>query len=150
MREREAEARRPIISLRQFLALAALVFGAYFAFSFGSLVLTAYRLNHEAEALRAEIEELRAENDQLQTRVAGLREPAAVEDIARTELGWTRPGETQVVVSVEPSSAVILPHSARATATPVPNWQLWASLFLQSAPEPAAGLGASTILTKGP
>jgi len=134
MKQREAEIRRTIISWRQFLALAAVAVGAYFLISFGNLVLTAYQLNLRAEQLRGEIKSLQAENEDLQRQVQALKEPAAVEEIARTELGWVRAGETQVVVSVEPGSVVAVPPTTPAIAGDRPTWRRWLDLFLQTEP----------------
>ena len=131
MRQRESEPRRAIISRKQFVALAAIAVAGYFLISFGNLVLTAYRLNVEAEALRTDIKALSEENEALQLEVDGLEGQATVEAIAREELGWTKPGETQVVVDVEPGSSVVLPETERPISPPVANWRRWADLLLQ-------------------
>ncbi len=47
--------------------------------------------------LRARNRELAAENDRLSREAAALRDdPAAIERVARSDLGWVRPGEIVV------------------------------------------------------
>jgi cell division protein FtsB len=56
-----------------------------------------------AEALAREIDQLRADNSRLATEIAGLRaDPAAIERLAREELGLARPGETVFLIREEP------------------------------------------------
>jgi cell division protein FtsB len=54
-------------------------------------------LGRELTALRARNHELAAENERLAREAGALRDdPAAIERVARTELGWVRPGEIVV------------------------------------------------------
>ena len=131
MAQRGAGRGRGIISWRQFVALVAVAVGGYFMVSFGNLVVSAYRLNTQAEELRSEIKTLRGENEALQLEVKSLNDEAAIESIARQELGWTRPGEIQVVVDVEPASSVALPPPARSPKQVVPTWRQWLDLVLE-------------------
>jgi cell division protein FtsL len=57
-------------------------------------VLAMRRAQQEAKSVRAEIDQLNQENSQLQENVKSLRtDPAAIERIAREEMGLARPGE---------------------------------------------------------
>ena len=57
------------------------------------------RARHDRRALTAEIDSLRAENARLRARVQALRnDPAAIEAIARQELGLLRRDEKVVVI----------------------------------------------------
>ena len=59
-------------------------------------------LRHDLAALRARNRELAAENERLAREAEALRsDPAAVERVARAELGWVRPGE--IIVDLAPS-----------------------------------------------
>ena len=59
---------------------------------------------HDARALASRIEALRAENAVLRRRAdALLRDPAAIEAVARETLGLMRPGEVLVTRSARPS-----------------------------------------------
>ena len=51
-------------------------------------------LRHDLAALRARNRELAVENERLAREAEALRsDPAAIERVARAELGWVRPGE---------------------------------------------------------
>jgi cell division protein FtsB len=57
-------------------------------------------------ALRATVAQLRLENQHLQAEGRRLQtDPAAVEEVARRELGMVRPGETMIVVRDAASAA---------------------------------------------
>ncbi|HVV51031.1 MAG TPA: septum formation initiator family protein [Polyangia bacterium] len=54
-------------------------------------------LGRDLAALRARNQELRAENERLEREAEALRDdPAAIERVARADLGWVRPGEIVV------------------------------------------------------
>ncbi len=58
-----------------------------------------WRARRQYETVQAELVRLRAERDRLRERARRLREdPAAIEELARRELGLVRPGETLVFV----------------------------------------------------
>jgi len=57
-------------------------------------------LRHDLAALRAHNQELAAENERLAREAEALRtDPAAIERVARDELGWVRAGEVVVDLS---------------------------------------------------
>jgi len=57
-------------------------------------------LKRDLTALRAHNQELAAENDRLAREAEALRDdPAAIERVARDELGWVRAGEVVVDLS---------------------------------------------------
>lgn len=57
-------------------------------------VLAMFRSQKQAAEIRKQIDELDAENRKLQDRVKSLKtDPAAIERIAREEMGLARPGE---------------------------------------------------------
>ena len=60
-------------------------------------------LRRDLAALRAHNRELAQENDRLAREAAALRDDAAaVERVARVELGWVKPGELVVVLDPPP------------------------------------------------
>jgi cell division protein FtsB len=84
--------RKKAAGLASAIALIALLVGSLFG-DRGILHLMTQR--QRAEALAREIDELRDENARLTAEIAALRsDPAAIERIAREELGLARPGET--------------------------------------------------------
>jgi cell division protein FtsB len=72
-------------------------------------LLAMLRANHEYDQLALSISRQRAENARLRDQIRRLRDdPAAIEEIARRELGLIRPGERVFIVKdVPPAKA---PH----------------------------------------
>jgi cell division protein FtsB len=69
-------------------------------------LLAMLRARHEYDALSASIARQRAENARLRETARRLREdPAAIEEIARRELGLIRPGERVFIVKDLPPAA---------------------------------------------
>jgi cell division protein FtsB len=65
-------------------------------------LLAMLRARRENDALAATIARQRLENSRLREEVRRLREdPAAIEEIARRELGLIRPGETVFIVKTK-------------------------------------------------
>jgi cell division protein FtsB len=88
--------RKKAAGLASAIALIALIVGSLFG-DRGILHLMAQR--ERAFALAREIETLRGENARLAGDIAALRtDPAAIERIAREELGLARPGETVFLI----------------------------------------------------
>ena len=84
--------RKKAAALASAIALIALLVGSLFG-DRGILHLMTQR--ERALVLAREIESLREENARLAGDIAALRsDPAAIERIAREELGLARPGET--------------------------------------------------------
>jgi cell division protein FtsB len=74
----------------------ALAYVPYHLYARSGLAKT-ITLKRDLTALRARNRELAAENDRLEREAEALRDdPAAIERVARTDLGWVRPGEIVV------------------------------------------------------
>jgi cell division protein FtsB len=59
-------------------------------------------LRRDLATLKARNRDLRAENERLAREAEALRDdPAAIERVARAELGWVRPGE--IIVDLAPA-----------------------------------------------
>ena len=86
------------VPLAQFVAIIALTISIFLIVDLGRRAATNYRIQREAERLSQEVEVAR----QYQARLLARRTYAAsdlyVEEVARNELKWARPGETVVVV----------------------------------------------------
>lgn len=92
----DAHLRRRAATLASLIALIALVVASLFG-DRGMLHLIAQK--ERAEALAREIDELREENERLARDIAALKsDPAAIERLAREELGLARPGETVFLI----------------------------------------------------
>lgn len=101
-RDENAGLRRKAAGLASAIALVALLVGSLFG-DRGILHLMTQR--ERAAALALELQALEAENARLAAEIAALRsDPAAVERIAREELGLARPGETVFVIRDVPAA----------------------------------------------
>jgi cell division protein FtsB len=68
-------------------------------------LLAMHRARQEYEALAASITGLRVENARLREQARRLREdPAAIEEVARRELGLIKPGETVFIIKDVPAA----------------------------------------------
>ena len=77
----------------------ALAYVPYHLYARSGLAKT-ITLQRDLTVLRARNRELAAENDRLEREAEALRDdPTAIERVARTDLGWVRPGE--IVVDLE-------------------------------------------------
>jgi cell division protein FtsB len=69
-------------------------------------VLAMHRTQKETAEIQKEIDRLDAENRRLQDRVKALKtDPAAIERIAREEMGLARPGEYIFKIPTQPGSS---------------------------------------------
>jgi len=127
--------RRPVgpppLPLR-LVAVLAVPLLLYTLVATGQKAIDNYRLNQQAEALRAEVVRLRSENIQLQQDVVAARTDAAIETIAREELGLVKPGDKAVVLlpaAGSPGAGAGGGPSAPLPAPEPPPWRQWLDLF---------------------
>jgi cell division protein FtsB len=93
------------------LVMLALGYIPYHLYARSGLART-IELGRDLRSLRARNAQLAAENERLAREADGLRtDPAALERVARAELGWVRPGE--IVVDLTPA-----PEAARPSVFP--------------------------------
>ena len=124
-------ARRPVgpppLPFRVIVALAVplLLYGLV---ATGQKALDNYRLNQEADALRAEIATLRSQNIKLQQQIEQARTDTAIESIAREQLGLIKPGDHPLVLVNSGSTAPSAPAPV-PTAPPRPVWRQWYDYF---------------------
>jgi len=91
--------RKKAAILASIIVVVGLLVGSLFG-DRGLLQLVSQR--ERADALAREIEQLKADNFHLAADIMALRrDPAAIEKIAREELGLARPGETVFVIREE-------------------------------------------------
>lgn len=93
--------RKKATTLFSVIAVIALVVGSLFG---DRGILQLLRQRERTEALARDIEQLREENRALAEEIVSLRrDPAAVERLAREELGLARPGESVFVLRDAPN-----------------------------------------------
>jgi cell division protein FtsB len=99
----------------------------------GQKAVDNYRLNQEADRLRADIVGLRAENIQLQQSLEDARTDVAIETIAREQLGLIRQGDHPVVIVGQPAAAPNRLESQESAqsqaAADSPVWRQWWDYF---------------------
>jgi cell division protein DivIC len=127
----EAIVRRPLGPPPIALRLAAVLivpFLLYALFATGQKALDNYRLNQQADALRAEIRDLRNENIALQQEIVQARTDASIESIARQQLGLVKPGDNPLVLisADQTSNAEVQPATQ---PPPPPPWRQWWDYF---------------------
>lgn len=92
--------RKKASTLFSVIAVIALVVGSLFG---DRGILQLLRQRQRTEELAREIEQLREENRMLADQIQSLRrDPAAIERLAREELGLAQPGETVFVLKDAP------------------------------------------------
>jgi cell division protein FtsL len=127
----EAIVRRPFgpppIALR-FAAVLVVPFLLYALFATGQKALDNYRLNQQADALRAEIRDLRNENIALQQQILEARTDASIEQIAREQLGLIKPGDNPLVL-IGDDPATSQAQASAPPAPPPPIWRQWWDYF---------------------
>lgn len=97
-------------------AVVAFVLGylPYFLYTRSGLGRT-LALARDLKALRARNQQLAAENDRLAREAEALRnDPSAMERVARSDLGWVKPGEIVVDLSDVLRAAQAKPEPAQA------------------------------------
>ena len=94
----------------------------------GQKALDNYRLNQDADALRAEVMALRSENIQLQKQIEVARTDAAIEAIAREQLGLIKPGDHPLVL-ISPAAQPAAAPAPAPNPTPLPAWRQWWDYF---------------------
>ena len=98
----EVGLRKKAAILASIIVLVGLLVGSLFG-DRGLLQLVSQR--ERADALARDIEQLKADNSRLAADIGALRrDPAAIERLAREELGLARPGETIFVIREEQSA----------------------------------------------
>ncbi len=86
------------VPLAQFVAIIALTISIFLIVDLGRRAAANYRTQREAERLSQEVEAARRYQAKLLAQRTYAASDLYVEEVARKELKWARPGETVVVV----------------------------------------------------
>jgi cell division protein FtsL len=128
------------IPVAQFVAIIALSISVFLIVDFARRAAANYRVQREAERLTQEVEMARLEKEQLLAKRTYVASNLYVEEIARKELKWARPGETVVVIMPTPEAvAQHSPQNVRvSTVGPIAHSpaQAWWLLFFGDASFP--------------
>lgn len=121
------------ISAPQVLVIVGLIIGLSVIIDFNRRIQAEQRIVAEANQLQAEVTALAATQSALATEVAFASSDAYVAQWAHGEGRYVQPGEV-LVVPVAPNGVASIPVPT-VTAEPEPpsNFQIWWSLFFESA-----------------
>lgn len=127
--------------IAQFVAIIALSISIFLIVDLGRRAAANYRIQREADRLSAEVEVAHQRQARLLARRTYVASDLYVEEVARQELKWAKPGETVIVVLPTPEAAI--PHQQPAPlAEPEPlidtPAQAWWQLFFGASPLPEA------------
>ncbi len=130
--------RGPQFPLSQFIAIVVITISFFLVVDFARRTASIYRIKSEAIRLEEEVAAVRAQRQDLQGRLNYVQSDAYVEEIARTQLKWARPGETAVMVLATPQATPTPPLDEDYVVAdmPVPEepWQAWWIRFFDIPP----------------
>jgi cell division protein FtsB len=126
--------------LAQFVAIIALSISIFLIVDLGRRAAANYRIQREAERLGQEVELAQQEQQALLAQRSYVASDLYIEEVARRELKWARPGEMVVVVMATPKAVTAQPNPQTVTklSGPVPQTpaQAWWLLFFGPDPLP--------------
>ncbi len=137
VKKKQQNSRAP---LAQFVAIIALTISIFLIVDLGRRAATNYRIQREAERLSQEVEAAHNYQDKLLARRTYAASDLYVEEAARNQLKWAKPGETVVVVM--PTYEVASPSLNRSVETDSKEQtitspqQAWWQLFFGNQPPP--------------
>lgn len=120
----------PKAPIAQFIAIIALSISIFLIVDLGRRAAANYRVQREAERLSQEVEHAQQRQAQLLARRSYVASDLYVEEVARNELKWAKPGETVIVVLPTPEAPTPLSQiRQKATTglvvqTPAQAWRL--------------------------
>lgn len=97
------------LPLRYLVAIGVTVLLALAVLAFIRVTVADLELGAQKQSLERDIAALQVENEALHAKVDYLQTDDAVEKLAREQLGWTKPGDTAVVVVRPPSDPTPVP-----------------------------------------
>lgn len=98
-------------TVAQFVAIIALSISVFLVIDLGRRAAANYRVHREAERLSREVELARQEQVILKEQLAYVQSDLYIEEVARRDLKWARPGETVMVVMPTPEAVLMQPQA---------------------------------------
>lgn len=126
-----ARARRSSLFTRTVIWVTGLV---CLAFLLGSLAQawTNSQLMQQLSATRAQTQQAQVHHDQLAQQASHYRDPLVIEQEAREQLGYVRPGEHPVVIVGSKQTPAQGTTPTSKTIPPQNFWQAWWNIFFGS------------------
>jgi cell division protein FtsB len=113
----------------QILVIGAFILGFFLLMNFFERLTELSRLSTQRDQAKAEVTAMNGTLQALLTNIAYATQSVAVEEWARDEAHMAKPGDV-LIIPVAPVSGTAEPVNFPVqTPEPVPNWQVWWSLF---------------------
>ena len=114
------------ISLPKIAAFIGIAILVFLVMDFNARLEELFRLQKQAETVRARATEIMQTQYNLQTAVAYANSDIAVQQWAREEAGLIQPGDVKIVPLPQPGATPQAdPIQPIAIATPLSNWDVW-------------------------
>jgi cell division protein FtsB len=130
--------RTPPVSLAHLVAILIVAFSVFLIVDFGIRAANLFQAHQRAAAVDMQLTQQMQLREKLQQRLEYVQSDAYVEEVARTQLKWSRPGETVVVIVSPPPAESAVPDSgpqpAPAPVSDPSSWLNWWFLFFDGPP----------------
>lgn len=124
--------------LIQFTVIVVVTVSVLLVVGFARRTAATYQVRNEEARLEAELVAAKEHHQDLQKRLEYVQSDAYVEEIARTQFKWARPGEVVVVVMATPVPAPTPPAPGQPTSDEEviaqSSWEAWWMVFFESPP----------------
>jgi hypothetical protein len=117
------------INLRRVFIAAGILILMFMVMDFNTRLENLNRLNDQREVVREQATQAVQTELAMQTAVAYATSDQAVEDWARSEARYQKPGDQPVVPLGQPGSEPVISSTPTPIPTPKPNWLIWQELF---------------------
>jgi hypothetical protein len=117
------------INLRRVFIAAGILILMFMVMDFNTRLENLNRLNDQREVAREQATQAMQTELAMRTAVAYATSDQAVEDWARSEARYQKPGDQPVVPLGQPGSEPVISSTPTPIPTPKPNWLIWQELF---------------------
>jgi hypothetical protein len=117
------------INLRRVFIAAGILILMFMVMDFNTRLENLNRLNDQREVVREQATQAMQTELAMRTAVAYATSDQAVEDWARSEARYQKPGDQPVVPLGQPGSEPVISSTPTPIPTPKPNWLIWQELF---------------------
>jgi hypothetical protein len=117
------------INLRRVFIAAGILILMFMVMDFNTRLENLNRLDDQREVVREQATQAVQTELAMQTAIAYATSDQAVEDWARPEGHYQKPGDQSVVPLGQPGSEPVISSTPTPIPTPKPNWLIWQELF---------------------
>ena len=117
------------INLRRVFIAAGILILMFMVMDFNTRLENLNRLNDQREVVREQATQAMQTELAMRTAVAYATSDQAVEDWARSDGHYQKPGDQPVVPLGQPGNEPVISSTPTPIPTPMPNWLIWQELF---------------------